>query len=91
MRENYSFKEAIRIALILVVAISTGHAQTITVKGKVTTSTGPVRFASVTFVEVNNILRKLTEFTDGQGSHKVEIIASLGRATILQRDLRRTY
>jgi len=77
MRENYSCREAIRIALILVVAISGGNAQTFTVKGKVTTSTGPVRFASVTFVDRGDTTKRYSTITDTSGNYQLAIITSV--------------
>lgn len=49
------------------------HAQTITLSGKVSTATGPVKFASLSFVDNNDTSRKFTAMTDVSGEYRMNI------------------
>ncbi len=59
-------------------AISFGvHAQTLVVKGTVSTSTTPVRNAAVTFVDNSDTTRQFFALTDVSGNYQVGIITAV--------------
>lgn len=63
---------------IIILALSFNiYAQSFTVKGRITSSTGGVRYASVTFVDNNDISKKYSTFTDTSGNYQLNIITSI--------------
>jgi len=52
-------------------------AQTYTVKGTVATSTRPVRYASVTFVDDSDTTKKVSVLTDTSGSYSIDLLTSV--------------
>jgi glucuronoarabinoxylan endo-1,4-beta-xylanase len=62
------------------------YSQTAVVKGRVTTSRGPVQYASVTFEDESDVTRKFSALTDVLGSYQLDIIlTSVGPSTNLPR------
>lgn len=61
----------------------TAHAQTITLDGKVSTATGPVMFAPVTFVDNNDTSREFTALTDASGEYRMNISTWVSPPSIL--------
>ena len=53
------------------------YSHTFSVKGKISTSTGPVKFASVTFIDQDDTTRKFTTRTDTSGNYSLDIITSI--------------
>lgn len=51
--------------------------QTFSVKGVVSTSTGPVRHASITFVDGSDVTRRFAALTDTGGNYSLDIITSV--------------
>ena len=64
------------IPLLLAITFSV-HSQTFTVKGKVSTSTEPVRYASITFVDDNDTSRKFIALTDTSGNYQLDVLTSV--------------
>lgn len=53
---------------------SDGYAQTFTVRGKVASLAGPVKYASVTFVDESDVGKEFSTLTDSSGDYLVDII-----------------
>jgi hypothetical protein len=51
--------------------------QTVTVKGTISTTGGPVRFASVTFIDNSDTTRKYSAITDTSGNYRIDGITSV--------------
>ncbi len=64
------------IPLLLAITVS-AYGQTFAVNGTVSTSTSPVRFATVTFMDVNDTTRKFSTLTDTSGRYHLDIITSV--------------
>ncbi len=65
-------------ALLMVAAVSTlSYGQQYTVKGTITASGTPVRYASVTFMDEDNSSLEYTALTDSTGTFNLETITSV--------------
>jgi Tol biopolymer transport system component len=73
---RFSKKPAEIVLLLMVVSVGV-HAQTYRVKGKVSTSAGAVRYASVTFVDQHDTARKFPALSDTSGNYQLDIITSV--------------
>jgi photosystem II stability/assembly factor-like uncharacterized protein len=65
---------------IIVTALTVLHplwAQTYVVHGNVSTSTDPVRYASVTFIEKSDTTKKFSAITDTAGNYQIGIITTV--------------
>lgn len=54
-----------------------GYAQTYRVQGVVATSTTPVRYASVTFINTSDTTKRVSVLTDTSGSYSVDLLTSV--------------
>jgi glucuronoarabinoxylan endo-1,4-beta-xylanase len=82
-RKHSSFV-AVLLCLFQTVFYIQADSQTAVVKGKVSTSTTPVRYASVTFEDTNDTTRKFSALTDSSGGYRLDIIlTSVGPSTNL--------
>ncbi|MEW6061525.1 MAG: hypothetical protein AB1600_06230, partial [Bacteroidota bacterium] len=52
-------------------------SQTFVVQGKVSTSTDPVRYASVTFIEKSDTTRKFSTITDSAGNYRLSVVTEI--------------
>lgn len=81
MKESIKF---IKLLLVIAVAISSPvliiDAQTISVRGTVTSSTGGVLNALVTFVENNDTTKKFSVLTDASGNYSLNLLTSVESA-----------
>jgi len=64
------------IMLVSGMAIA-AQCQTFTVKGKISTPTGPVRYASVTFISSSDTTRKFSALTDTSGNYQLDVVTSV--------------
>jgi Tol biopolymer transport system component len=62
------------ILSFLFLIIKDSDAQTFKVKGNISTSTGSVKFASVTFVDNNDSTKRYTTLTDTSGNYKLDVL-----------------
>ncbi|HVN47489.1 MAG TPA: hypothetical protein VMU30_01580 [Bacteroidota bacterium] len=53
------------------------YPQTFTIKGNVSTVTGPVRYASVTFVDSTDTTKQYSTLTDTSGNYQIGIVTSV--------------
>jgi len=60
------------------------YAQTFIVKGKISTSTEPVRYASIKFVDISDITKKFSVITDSSGNYTLDIVADVKRNKTVQ-------
>jgi len=67
----------VEVFLLLLSVTLNAHGQTLAVRGNVSTSTGPVKFASVTFVDDNDTTRKSATLTDTSGNYNLSIITAI--------------
>ncbi|MCI0692606.1 T9SS type A sorting domain-containing protein [candidate division KSB1 bacterium] len=74
---EYKMNRVSNIVLALVVISSGAHAQTFIIKGVVSTSTTPVRYAAVTFVDNSDTARQFVALTDTSGNYQIGIITSV--------------
>lgn len=63
-----------RIIAFFLATVLMAYSQTFTVKGTVSTTTGPVRFSSVSFVDSNDTTREFSAITDTAGNYNLDII-----------------
>ncbi len=56
--------------------LTSTQAQTLTVRGVISTSMGPVRYASVTFVDRSDSTKKVTVLTDTAGRYSINLVTS---------------
>jgi glucuronoarabinoxylan endo-1,4-beta-xylanase len=85
---------AVLLCLFQTVFCMQVYSQTAVVKGRVSTSTTAVRYASVTFEDENDTTRKFSALTDSLGSYQLDIIlTSVGPSTNLPRkfELEQSY
>jgi hypothetical protein len=62
-----------RIIALHLATVLTVYGQTSTVRGTVSTATGPVCFASVSFVQSNDTTRRFSAITDTAGNYKLDV------------------
>jgi len=74
---GYAKKRAIEIFFSLMFAVAISYGQTFTVRGKITTTTGPVRYASVTYIDQNDTTRRYSAITDTSGSYQLDVVTSV--------------
>ena len=67
----------IAVALWYFLLITNCYSQSFMVKGKVLTSSEPVKSVSVKFIDQNDTTRKYTALTDTLGNYKLDIITSV--------------
>jgi hypothetical protein len=94
LEKRHSFFVALLLCLFQTVFCMQAYSQTTVVKGRVSTSTTPVRYASVTFEDENDTTRKFSALTDSLGSYQLDIIlTSVGPSTNLPRkfELEQSY
>ncbi len=72
-----SLKISIWVLFITVSAVMSGYPQTFTVKGRVTASDMPVKYASVTFIDQNDTSRRFFALTDSSGNYRVDVVTSV--------------
>jgi len=65
------------IIFLLAVLVSYSNAQTFSIKGNVTTSSGAVRYASVTYVDNSDTSKRYSTLTDTLGNYQIEIVTSV--------------
>ena len=70
-------KRAIIILLIAVVFLSVLSAQTILVKGNVSTATGVVKYALITFTDENDTTKSYSTLTDSLGNYSIGLITDI--------------
>jgi len=64
--------------LLILLLIGETYSQTITVKGKVsTTGSTPVKYASVTFVDGSDTTKKYSTITDTSGNYQLSVITKI--------------
>lgn len=66
------------VVICSLIAYCCGFAQTLTVKGTLSTSAGPVRYASVLFVNQSDTSKKYSALTDTTGNYRIDIVTSVG-------------
>jgi glucuronoarabinoxylan endo-1,4-beta-xylanase len=64
------------VGLALIISMTT-YAQTFVVKGSVTTSTGAVRYTSVTFIDKSDTTKKTSVQTDTAGRYSINLVTSV--------------
>lgn len=63
-------------------------SQTFVVQGKVSTSTDPVRYASVTFIEKSDTTRKFSTITDSAGNYRLSVVTEISsQPTVLPQSI----
>jgi hypothetical protein len=67
----------LRVALLLLLITFNAYGQTLVVRGNVSTSAGPVKLASVTFVDDSDTTRKFATLTDTSGNYNLSIITAI--------------
>lgn len=67
-------KYAIYLFVFLVVSV---NAQSYKIKGNISTSSEPVKNASITFTNINDVTQKYSTFSDSFGSYQLSIITSI--------------
>jgi glucuronoarabinoxylan endo-1,4-beta-xylanase len=74
-RKRYSLLAV--ASLVFTIVLGTPHtrvnAQALTIKGTISASAAPVRYASITFVDNNNSANKFTALTDSSGDYEIDI------------------
>jgi glucuronoarabinoxylan endo-1,4-beta-xylanase len=84
LEEKHTFFVAVLLCLFQTVFSLQAYSQTAVVNGRVTTSRGPVQYASVIFEDENDTTRKFSASTDWLGSYQLDIIlTSVGPSTNL--------
>gem|GEM_PF-1240472 len=69
-----SFKKIYFILFLTLLVPGTTNAQTFNVKGNISTSAGPVKFAVITFVNNNDSTKRFSTVTDSSGNYQLEVI-----------------
>jgi Leucine-rich repeat (LRR) protein len=64
------------IPLLLAITVC-AYGQTVSVRGSVSTSNGPVKFASITFVDESDTTRRFSSLTDTSGNYQLDILTSI--------------
>ncbi len=65
------------LLFLLFLIIKNICAQTFKIDGKISTSTGPVRFASITFIDNNDSTKKYSTVTDTAGYYRLDVITGV--------------
>jgi hypothetical protein len=65
-------------ALLLLLSVTlNAFGQTFAVRGNVSSSTGPVKYASITFIDESDTTRRFSGLTDTSGNYVLEIVTSV--------------
>lgn len=64
------------VLFLFVIAFGT-YAQTLTVKGNVSSPDGAIRNASITFINSSDTTMKFTAFTDTAGNYSIDVVTSV--------------
>jgi Tol biopolymer transport system component len=65
------------IYFLVIFGIENICAQTFKIEGKISTSTGPVKFATITFVDNNDSTKKYSTVTDTAGNYLLDVITAV--------------
>lgn len=64
------------LTFVLIIFSTLINAQTFTVRGKISTSATPARYASVTFVENSDTAQTYTALTDTSGNYQINVVVT---------------
>jgi len=74
VQNNYCFL----FCLLSLLFINRVNSQTFTVKGKIsTTDSIPVKYASVTFVDMSDTLKQYAAVTDTAGNYQISVVTAM--------------
>ena len=65
------------MCLLYIALLLQAHAQTYSVNGSISSPLLPVRYTSVTFVDVNDTTRKFAALTDTVGNYRMDIVSGV--------------
>jgi hypothetical protein len=75
--DHFANIHLIALALFFPTVVINGYAGPITVRGTVTASAQPVRFASITFVNTDDTTNKYVAVTDTSGNYTLTLVTSV--------------
>jgi DNA-binding beta-propeller fold protein YncE len=81
---NYSMKKIVGIILVFFSIITEVYAQTFIVKGKISTLTEPVKYATIKFIDIRDTTQKFSVITDISGNYTLNIVTNVKRDETVQ-------